>query len=1592
MFGKGWQNEWEVALEELGDGSMKVHACDASMRHYKSDSRGGFFPAPGSTSTLVEIGVGQYRITEENGLIREFENGRQVHAADLFGSTIAASWQDSETLTLLTHSSGATLSFTYAQGLLTEVLDQHGNAVTYAYDGAERLVSATRPDGTVHTYTWGVNEFKGDRLLTSWSIGDEVQRSFAYDDRTRLTSDKGGALEGINYGYLTTWQGYGSVLHSVFPGETWWVGWDARYLLSYIIDPEGYTTRFGFDSNHRLNEIVDSMGYSVQLEHDGQGRPVQRTSRAGRVELMGWGSGLSLTEYTDANGHETSVTRGANHEVLQVAFPDDTELAFTYDALGLVTSMTGRAGVTTTYTHDSTGAFTSAATGSSVDHDLTYDTLGRPLGATGTSGAAIWTRDEHGRLIGVEGPGPIALAFDYDEQGRVVSRSETGGEMTLLEYDGGARVGMLLSGASADFEVQYTYDAAGREVTRTLGNGVSTETTYTTLGKRASVLTTDAGGNVITNFVSTYDPVGRPTAVTTHYGSWSYAYDVDGRITSAALVSSDPDVSSTSLIYQWDAAGNRTTTTVDGVAQSATFDPMNAITASGAWSFSYDDRGGMTSRSNADSSATYTYDDQGRMSGRSGADGEASHTYDAWGRRLTGTLEGESVSYTVDPSGAGHVVSIRGADGALLLTCPRGQRVEGCYAASDAPRYFVFDTQGNVAAVVSASGEVLNRYAYTPFGVPLLHEQSVSNPFTWGGGLGVLRESDDLYFMRARYYSASLGRFLTSDPRGLSGGDMNFYAYAAGHPTGFSDPTGTGPIDGLIGALFGGAVDAAGNASDGSFSANDALSAGNSTLLGMTGRLLPPGIGGAAGIALDPANYNDIGNGIHALRDPFHHHRNQYDEILCEIDGNCGDGFDPSGDGGSGTSGSYDPNEKTGPAGVGEEGWLLPDQLLPYRIDFENDVVATAPAQQVDIVDPLSEHLDWSTFELTSVGWGDVIIPIEEGTQWFEHIEPFSHEGVDFEVHIYAGIDLATGMMETHFYSIDPTFGVPPAVNIGFLPPEDETGRGMGFVTFNIRSKPDLPSGTQLSNIATIIFDLGESIDTNQIDPHDKSQGTDPTKECRNQVDADAPTSSVTSPATSAAPDFLVNWSGEDPHSGVVSYDVFARVGGGAWELWLEDTELTNSTYAGQMGTTYEFYSIAKDAVGHVEVKEPVVEAGTVLDPPHACVTEGCDDTDACTSATCDQLSGCSYEALVCTDDSVCTTDSCEAATGCVFAEVDCGDGDACTTDSCDAETGCASSDIVCDDDLECTTDNCDSGEGCVHEASDTACDDDLACNGAETCDLETGCVEGAAPVCDDGDACTTDSCEDATGCVSAALDCEDGDACTVDTCDPVAGCASEELLCDDGDACTVDSCDPESGCATEAVSCDDGDACNGVETCDPTEGCAVGEAPNCDDGDACTTDTCEADSGCVQTPVVCDDGDPCTTDSCDAAEGCASAAVDCDDDDSCTTDSCDASGACLHEDSGTCAEPADPAGDASDAGSGEEDAGEDVSADAEIGPDVSPDSAPSDDLTDEPAPTAPGGGGCSCQASGSSPSADGWLAMWLVFAALLLRRRRSLA
>jgi RHS repeat-associated protein len=100
--------------------------------------------------------------------------------------------------------------------------------------------------------------------------------------------------------------------------------------------------------------------------------------------------------------------------------------------------------------------------------------------------------------------------------------------------------------------------------------------------------------------------------------------------------------------------------------------------------------------------------------------------------------------------------------------------------------YYFADRQGNVLAVTDHFGAIEQHFFYTPFGVELEGDPS-GNPFRYTG-----RRYDaetGLYYYRARYYDADLGRFLQVDPVGYAD-QWNLYAYVGNNPLNATDPTG----------------------------------------------------------------------------------------------------------------------------------------------------------------------------------------------------------------------------------------------------------------------------------------------------------------------------------------------------------------------------------------------------------------------------------------------------------------------------------------------------------------------------------------------------------------------------------------------------------------------------------------------------------------------------------------------------------------------------------------------------------------------------------------------------------------------------------
>ncbi len=148
--------------------------------------------------------------------------------------------------------------------------------------------------------------------------------------------------------------------------------------------------------------------------------------------------------------------------------------------------------------------------------------------------------------------------------------------------------------------------------------------------------------------------------------------------------------------------------------------------------------------------------------------------------------------------------------------------------------------------------------------------------------------------------------------------------------------------------------------------------------------------------------------------------------------------------------------------------------------------------------------------------------------------------------------------------------------------------------------KANLATGTQITSVASVVFDDNNTITTDQVDDEDPSKGTDPSKRALVTIDAGTPTSSVTAlPVTSPTTSFFVSWSGTDDAggSGIGSYDIYVSDNGGPFTRWLAGTTATSAAYVGAPGHTYSFFSVATDNVGNMEALADVAQASETVSP-----------------------------------------------------------------------------------------------------------------------------------------------------------------------------------------------------------------------------------------------------------------------------------------------------------------------------------------------------------------------------------------------------------
>ncbi len=261
--------------------------------------------------------------------------------------------------------------------------------------------------------------------------------------------------------------------------------------------------------------------------------------------------------------------------------------------------------------------------------------------------------------------------------------------------------------------------------------------------------------------------------------------------------------------WDYDSTGNWDSLTTNGTAQARTANKQNEVTSiGGATTPTYDANGNMTTD---ETGRLFVYDAWNRLVTVKNSGGTVleGFGYDGVSRRVTQAAGGVttdlfySAAWQVLEEKVGANTKVRTVWSPVYVNAMvLRDRDAGTDGTLEERLWVVQDANWNVTALVNGtgvvnSGKVVERYAYDPFGVRTVYTENYA--VRAGGSLYAFQHgfqgmrfdaTSGLSEAQMRWYSPTLGRWVSNDPIHFAGGDVNLYGLAGNNPITHTDPSG----------------------------------------------------------------------------------------------------------------------------------------------------------------------------------------------------------------------------------------------------------------------------------------------------------------------------------------------------------------------------------------------------------------------------------------------------------------------------------------------------------------------------------------------------------------------------------------------------------------------------------------------------------------------------------------------------------------------------------------------------------------------------------------------------------------------------------
>jgi RHS repeat-associated protein len=679
-----------------------------------------------------------------------------------------------------------------ADGRVVATVDHTGATWQYAYNGAGRVTRVTDPIGNRRLYSFdaaGNLELLASEERTAAGPVQTFTTRRIHDARNQRRAEVG------PLGNVTRWH------------------YDARGFLVTRADPLGNELRYSRGIEGELLRLERTDGTSLhahRFERDAAGRLLALTDPAGQTTAFELSPRDEVRAISYPDGRRVRREYHETGELSREIHPDGKELR-------LELAEGGRR-----RTWSATAVAGDIATPPQV---LDLDGVGRVVSAR--SGPRLVTRryDSLGRLVSERG-GTAEIAYAHDDATRSVVRTRIGGRAERLQFDALGRLERVQietpapnePALPAGFELcRYAYDGPSRMSVRRDGNGVVHERGYDSDGRVAQLRVRGPQG-VLVDLRFVHDGAGRRVALAREPAPLTGAiatYDARSRLVSwrtGVVMPPHPPIESqhqadaflASIASLPGATEERFTVSdadetlrrdVTGAENSSTVftpGPFGRIAAVDGVPCSYDGRGNLVD----DGTRVFEYDAFSRLiQVRRKTDGTVllAQEHDALGRTVRRSEPDGSMQLVYEGD---RILSEFSSDGATIEHVPGvipGETV--CITEGTRQHWVHQDDMQSVLATTDASGGLVDRYAYSAFGIPGVFAANGSLRAAPLSGVAPLfgghpyRAAARIFSMGPRAYDPAFGRFLEPDPF-WPRDSASPYAYAGHDPVNLIDPTG----------------------------------------------------------------------------------------------------------------------------------------------------------------------------------------------------------------------------------------------------------------------------------------------------------------------------------------------------------------------------------------------------------------------------------------------------------------------------------------------------------------------------------------------------------------------------------------------------------------------------------------------------------------------------------------------------------------------------------------------------------------------------------------------------------------------------------